>query len=155
MEKKTAQEILEIIESVVSVENFAFNDFSAPKDFVGSEETERIRKEYDEAYNRMIEHPANNKSWQERKDDVDYQRVSDEWSALPRPQKLLSDEWLISLGLGEVVEVEQKGGEDQGSEWYSVKHFVDHDVYIKTEGYYSSYNGTDFHDGYGFEVRPQ
>lgn len=59
-------------------------------------------------------------------------------------------------GLGEVEEVVQKGGEGEGSEWYSVKYFKDHDVYIKVEGYYSSYNGTDF-DGWEdcSEVKPQ
>lgn len=48
------------------------------------------------------------------------------------------------LELGEINEVKQKGGEDQGSEWYSVKHFVDHNIYIRIDGYYSSYDGTDF-----------
>lgn len=57
------------------------------------------------------------------------------------------------LGLGEIEEVAQKGGENEGSEWYSVKYFKDHDVYIKVEGYYSSYHGTDFENGYGDEVR--
>lgn len=56
--------------------------------------------------------------------------------------------------LGEIIEVEQHGGEEQGSDWYSVKHFPKHGVYIKTSGYYSSYNGTDFDDGYGEEVKP-
>ena len=48
------------------------------------------------------------------------------------------------LGLGKVKEVDSYGGEDQGSEWYTVKHFVDHDVYIRLDGYYSSYEGTNF-----------
>lgn len=59
------------------------------------------------------------------------------------------------LGLGEIEEVTQKGGEGEGSEWYSVKYFKDHDVYIKVEGYYSSYHGTDFENGYGDECRPK
>lgn len=59
------------------------------------------------------------------------------------------------LNLGKVEEVDQYGGEDQGSSWYSVKHFVDHDVYIRTDGYYQSYNGTDFHDGHGSVVAPK
>lgn len=61
------------------------------------------------------------------------------------------------LGLGEIEEVAQKGGESMGSEWYSVKYFKDHDVYIKVEGYYSSYDGTHF-DGWDeacSEVEPQ
>lgn len=59
-----------------------------------------------------------------------------------------------ALGLGEVKEVDQYGGEGEGERWWSTKHFVDHDVYIKTRGYYSSYNGTDFDYGYGEEVKP-
>ena len=60
------------------------------------------------------------------------------------------------LGLGEIKEVAQRGGEGEGEVWYSVKHFVDHDVYIKVDGWYSSYHGTDF-DGWSScrEVRPE
>ena len=59
------------------------------------------------------------------------------------------------LGLGEVVEIQQYGGESYGDHWESVKHFKDHDVYIRTVGFYSSYNGTEFYDGYGKEVKPK
>jgi hypothetical protein len=54
-------------------------------------------------------------------------------------------------------EVDQEGGEDEGSHWHSVKYFKDHDVYIKVTGWYSSYNGTDFEnwDNACSEVRPQ
>jgi hypothetical protein len=60
------------------------------------------------------------------------------------------------LGLGEVEEVHQEGGEDQGSHWESVKYFKEHDIYIKVTGWYSSYHGTDF-NGWSDceEVRPQ
>lgn len=59
------------------------------------------------------------------------------------------------LGLGEIKEVEQYGGEGQGDTWYSVKYFVDHDVYIRVEGWYSSYEGSNF-DGWSSckEVKP-
>ena len=63
-------------------------------------------------------------------------------------------ECLKQLGLGEIEEVEQYGGEGQGDSWYTIKHFKEHDVYIKTEGFYSSYNGTDFYYGFGEEVKP-
>jgi len=58
-------------------------------------------------------------------------------------------------GVGEWEEVDQHGGEGQGDDWHSVKHFKDHDIYIKTEGFYSSYHGTDFESGYGEEVKPK
>lgn len=43
-------------------------------------------------------------------------------------------------------EVCQYGGEGQGDMWYSVKYFPYHDVYIRVDGYYSSYEGVDFED---------
>ena len=57
--------------------------------------------------------------------------------------------------LGEWDEVSQYGGEGQGDTWYSVKYFKDHDVYIRTDGWYTSYDGTAFYDGYGYEVFPK
>lgn len=61
------------------------------------------------------------------------------------------------LNLGHIELVDEYGGEDQGSTWYVVYHFVDHDVYIKVDGYYSSYEGTDFYNGWGCcsEVKPK
>jgi hypothetical protein len=59
------------------------------------------------------------------------------------------------LGLGEIKEVEQVGGEGEGDNWWVVKHFVEYDVYIKTNAFYSSYNGTDFYYGFGEEVKPK
>lgn len=52
-----------------------------------------------------------------------------------------------SLGLGQIKEVDSYGGEGQGERWWSVKHFTDHDVYIRVDGYYSSYEGVTF-DGW-------
>ena len=57
--------------------------------------------------------------------------------------------------IGKWEEVDQYGGEGQGDTWYSVKYFKDHDVYIRTDGWYSSYEGTEFEEGYGREVFPQ
>jgi hypothetical protein len=57
-------------------------------------------------------------------------------------------------GLGKIKEIKQRGGEGQGETWYTVKLFEDHDVYIKTEGWYTSYDGTDFNEGWGHEVKP-
>jgi len=52
---------------------------------------------------------------------------------------------LATLGLGRVETVE--------IEDFYLTHFVDHDVYIKTQYFYSSYSGERFYD-YGKEVRP-
>lgn len=59
-------------------------------------------------------------------------------------------------GIGTWDEVEQKGGEGQGEEWYSVKYFPAHNVYIRVDGFYTSYDGTDFDNGWDdvSEVKP-
>jgi len=49
------------------------------------------------------------------------------------------------LELGEIKEIHQHGGEGEGDYWESVKYFKDHDIYIKVEGFYQSYNGTEFY----------
>ena len=59
-------------------------------------------------------------------------------------------------GVGEYIEVDKYGGEGQGDTWYSIKYFPDHDIYIKVEGYYSSYEGTSIEGWHCCtEVRPQ
>lgn len=58
------------------------------------------------------------------------------------------------LGLGETKEVDSYGGEGQGETYYTVVYFVDHDVYIKLSGFYTSYDGVST-DGYEYEeVKP-
>lgn len=57
---------------------------------------------------------------------------------------------------GPNTRVHSTGGEDEGSYWCAVHYFPDHDVYLKVTGYYQSYSGTDFDDGWDCvtEVRP-
>jgi len=63
-------------------------------------------------------------------------------------------EMKLPLGIGEWEQKEQHGGMDQGSDWYSIKYFKDHDVYLKTQGWYASHHGTEFENGFGKEVKP-
>ena len=58
------------------------------------------------------------------------------------------------FNFGEVKEIAQYGGEGKGDKYYRVYHFVDHDVYIRIDGWYQSYNGAEFSDA-PYEVRPQ
>lgn len=60
-------------------------------------------------------------------------------------------------GIGKMSEVAQEGGEGEGETWFSVKHFLDHDIYVRIDGSYASYSGTDFEDWDDAvkEVRPQ
>lgn len=64
-----------------------------------------------------------------------------------------------SLGVGKIERMENgsRGGRDEGSYYERVYYFADHDVYMKIEGYYTSYEGTTFEDGWNCvtEVRPQ
>lgn len=58
--------------------------------------------------------------------------------------------------LGDYTVAAKYGGGGKGETWYKVFHFTKHDVYIRVDGYYTSYNGTDFYDGWDScsEVRP-
>ena len=55
-------------------------------------------------------------------------------------------------GLGRIVTVLEEGGSNDlqdgayGCDWKIVRHFVDHDIYIKLEAFYSSYEGAEVDD---------
>ena len=150
MKKLTAKEILEIIKKAdISVDNFAYGDFGAPDDFVGSPELEERKRIKKEALSNLY------KKYKERREDSEYRALNKAYNEIPSYYKEENEEWLKVSGIGEWEEIEQYGGEDCGSTWYSIKHFIDHDVYIKTTGYYQSHHGTEFYDGYGEEVKPQ
>lgn len=162
MKKLTAEEILTIIEETgISVDSFAYGEFlemDLPEGFEYSDKSEVARKVKDKAYERYKAHPYYSLDWQEKRnteEPIDSLKLKKEYSDLPSEYDIKKLELLTFLGLGKVIEVEQYGGEDMGSTWYSIKHFVDHDVYIRTDGHYQSYNGTDFYEGYGKEVKPR
>jgi hypothetical protein len=58
------------------------------------------------------------------------------------------------LDLGVMELANHYGGEGQGDSYWNVIYFKDHDVYIKQDGYYQSYSGTEFYEE-PYEVRPQ
>lgn len=160
MKKLTANELLILIEeNSDNVSSFAYGDFPiTPDNFEYSVELQnKINNdnlERERIKNAMEETGVASASWQERRDHPIYSELQDQLRALPFLNKLKTNEVLNSLGIGEWEEIEQYGGEDCGSTWYSIKYFKDHDVYIKTNGHYQSYNGTEFYDGYGEEVKP-
>jgi hypothetical protein len=53
---------------------------------------------------------------------------------------------LVKSILGEWTEIHVSGGCDKGSDWVSVYYFQDHDIYLRVNGYYSSYEGVEFND---------
>lgn len=56
---------------------------------------------------------------------------------------------------GEYETVDSEGGyEGGGEEYYRVKYFKTHGVYIQTDGWYYSYDGVNV-DDYGYEVFPK
>ena len=87
---------------------------------------------------------------------LDYNQRYTEYANMPNEYTIAHNELIESLGLGKMIEVDSYGGEGQGDTWYSVKHFVDHDVYIRVDGYYTSYDGTSFDGGWACcsEVKP-
>lgn len=56
--------------------------------------------------------------------------------------------------LGTHKVIKKHGGEGQGDEWYAVRYFDKYDVYVRIDGFYSSYNGTDFENDW-YEVKPK
>lgn len=50
--------------------------------------------------------------------------------------------------LGKIEVPFQYGGEGKGERWEKIYHFVYHNVYIKVEGFYTSYDGVSFYDGW-------
>ena len=133
----TGEEILKKIEELgISVASFAYGDFI-------------FLDHLDD-----LDHP----DWDEYKElrEIDWRkRTVQQRDRLRNLEDVLNPIANKKVGIGEWEEVEQKGGMDEGSDWYSVKYFKDHDVYIKTDGYYQSHHGTDFEYGYGKEVKPK
>lgn len=146
MEKLNFEQIKEILVANFSLENFAYDEI--PYD------TENFSSEALEAQNKLDKWLLDNPNPGYGKPD--YDKWYKEYNSLPTKYSIAKKEFLSKLGIN-WKEVEQYGGEDQGSTWYSVKYFPDHDVYIRVDGYYSSYNGTDFNgwDGDCKEVRPK
>jgi len=136
----------------MSVDEFAYGNYPTPSDFKIDSAVEQITLyNKDLIEGRLKSHPGYGKH--SLRDDS-YNELKYEYDNTPSLNQVKELEWLKYLGLGEVIEVEQVGGEGEGSTWYSIKYFKDHNVYIKISGYYSSYEGTEFDEGYGEEVKP-
>jgi hypothetical protein len=54
--------------------------------------------------------------------------------------------------LGKYEMVEHHGGMDEGSDYYTIYHFIDHDIYIQFQGWYASHHGSEYNEM--FEVKP-
>ena len=138
------QIIQKLKEANITVSEFAFEDVGGNiNDYPEAVEAQKARKEYYE-------------KWNEKWYGDGGEKIREAYYAMPSEYDIATRKFKESLNLN-WEEIEQVGGEDEGSHWHSVKYFPDHDVYICVTGYYSSYNGTDFYDEWGCctEVRPQ
>lgn len=145
--KKTAEELLRIIKDNYSEYSYAFGDWSATKIEVPAELGDKEQKSKDEFYAENLKGLA-----------YSQQMGSPLWEVykkMPSKYDIINLYVLNELGLGEVEGVHQRGGEGQGTKWYQVWYFKDHDVYLRIDGHYTSYDGVDFYDGYGYQVFPK
>jgi hypothetical protein len=145
--KLTVQEILDLVEkSGLDVSNFAEGEFDDALFFSDYTPEQMAHVTF---FNDYCTPNWADKTWQ----------TYAEKNGLPRYFHTFQEECWKAAGspvfLGEYEEVASGGGMDRGSDWYSVKYFKDHGVYIRTDGYYQSHHGTDFEDGYGHEVFPK
>ena len=138
----TAKEILNYVEeNGISESDFGYGGFDDQNFFNDWSDELKKHLETEENYSRdtfkkyQEENMGGKSTWT---------LMDEEFKAAGSPKSLL----------GEWEEIKQRGGEGEGNTWYSIKYFKDHDVYIRTDGWYSSYHGTDFNDGYGEEVKP-
>lgn len=74
---------------------------------------------------------------------------------IPEPEKLdIYGDPKIEL-LGKIQTIQTIGGEGKGDEYSIVIYIVQFNVYLRADGYYSSYDGVDWADTEWYEVTKQ
>lgn len=131
MEKLTGIQIIEILkEKIEEVSSFAYDEIP----YTIIEEDEKIQTIKDlwlvENPNPGYNHPT-------------YQEWFNKYQNIPSKYDSAKKRWMQENNIV-WEEVEQYGGEGQGDTWYSVKYFPDHNIYLKVDGWYQSYSGTEF-----------
>ena len=81
---------------------------------------------------------------------MNFQEILDKFKELEISKSDFAYEDLDKNIFGEVKTVNRKGGEGKGESWNIVKHFLEGNIYISLDGFYTSYDGTDFSE-YEFE----
>lgn len=81
------------------------------------------------------------------------EELGDEYQGENLEYNMKDDDIADVLGKIELVD-EFGGGEGQGESCHRVYHFVDHDVYVRWDGWYASGDGSHY-DDVCYEVRPQ
>lgn len=91
----------------------------------------------------------------------DYEPVTEvegDWQATSKLKTSRRNKWLNeNTVLGACIEMDSGGGPDAGSGWWKVYHFPKHEVYMKIDGYYQSYEGLEIYESWDacFEVLPK
>lgn len=145
--KKTAEELLKIIKDNYSESSYAFGDWSEAKVEIPAGLGEKEQKAKQDFYVENLQGLTYNQ-----------QKESPHWETYQNmPSKYgVTDLYVLNeLGLGKVEDIYQRGGEGEGERWYQVWYFKDHDVYLRIDGHYTSDHGTEFYDGYGYQVFPR
>jgi hypothetical protein len=138
-------ELITLLQNNFSIEEFAYNDSPTMNTF--SENALKAQEILNEWVKNNPNPGYSNKNYNQWL--IDYDKY-------PSNYDISRQEWLKEKGIPNWIEVGQYGGEGQGDTWYSIKHFPALDIYLKVEGYYQSYNGTEFYDGWDCcsEVKP-
>lgn len=150
LKKLTGVEILKIIKENFTEREFGGGNYTYPNDFELSKEVLNL----DEIRNNFFRDKIKSHPFYGKGSNKNLEKLYDTYYSMESTYSRAVKLWHNSLGLGEIIEVEQYGGEGEGSIWYSVKYFPVHDVYIRIDGSYTSYHGTDFYLGHGKEVFP-
>lgn len=142
MSDKFKEVIEKLKASNISISNFAFEDWNGNiEDFPEAVEARKIKEDYIKSKNGGFN----------EQEHIEYKN-------LPNEYIVATQTYCKKNNIPNWKEVEQYGGEGQGDIWYSVKYFPDLDLYIRVDGWYQSYSGTEFsEDWYETcrEVRPQ
>lgn len=156
---KTFNEVINVLKTIYdSVDEFAFDGkFEIPEDFQFTESTQKLVDEYKILESNYRNHPEYNLYKTTKSDEFNrIQTAYWDFGHKHNVNELMVTEYLESISIGNWTEVKQRGGEGEGNVWYSVKYFPSLDMYIRVDGYYQSYDGTHFDDGWDSctEVKP-
>lgn len=131
MSKLTFEEIIERLkEAYNSVDDFAFGESCLVNVDDYPEAVKALEKRH-----KFREENYIDRKWTEGSYDI--------FITMTDGYKIAKDLFLNNLNINH-TEVDQYGGEGCGDTWYSVKYFPDSDIYIRVDGWYQSYNGTEF-----------
>lgn len=130
-----SSELIKLLSKHFTVEGFAYEDL-------------KIRGEFSQA---ALDAEAASEKWKKENPNPGYNSSAyKDWvqmvNQFPSKYAIREQEYLREHEIPEWKEVSQYGGEGQGDTWYSVKYFPSSNIYLKVDGFYSSYEGAEFED---------